>query len=265
MIQEDGKIIVAGDGQGGTSETGLDFALARYNQDGSLDTSFGDGGKVLTSITDGAGRDSVYAIAFQQVDGKERIVAVGGEGDFSVARYKENGELDASFGDNGKLTGLTGSTIGAAHAVAIDAEGRIVIAGHSMNDFALARLERDGSFDESFGDEGLVVTALSKDNWDRAHGLAIEESGKLLAGGWVYEGAGTAGNFALVRYDEGGVLDPEFGDDGVVITEVAGPMKRDEATALVLQRDERVPTVRVLLGGWANVSDSDFAVTRFWR
>ena len=265
LIQEDGKIIVAGDAQGGTSETGLDFALARYNEDGSLDEDFGEEGKVMTPIAEASGRDSAYAIAFQEVDGEQRLVAVGGEGDFSVARYLEDGSLDASFGEGGKLSGLHGSTIGAAQAVAIDAENRVVIAGHAMNDFALVRLTTDGEPDASFGEEGRVVTQLSEGNWDRAQGLAIEADGKLIAGGWVYEGGGSAGNFALVRYDDEGALDPEFGDEGVVITEVVGPMKRDEATAVLLQSDERVPTVRVLLAGWANVSDSDFAITRFWR
>jgi uncharacterized delta-60 repeat protein len=265
LIQEDGKIIVAGDAQGGTSETGLDFALARYNEDGSLDDDFGEGGKVMTAISESSSRDSVYALAFQQVDGKQRIVAVGGEGDFSVARYDEDGALDVNFGDGGKVSAINGSTIGAAQAVAIDGENRVVVAGHDMNDFALVRLTTDGEPDASFGDEGRVLTRLSEDNWDRAQGLAIEADGKLVAGGWVYEGASSAGNFALVRYDADGELDPVFGDEGVVITEVVGPMKRDEASAVLLQSDERVPTVRVLLAGWANVSDSDFAVTRFWR
>jgi uncharacterized delta-60 repeat protein len=265
LIQADGKIIVAGDAQGGTSETGLDFALARYNEDGSLDEDFGEGGKVTTPISESSARDSVYALAFQDVEGEARIVAVGGEGDFSVARYGEDGSLDATFADGGKLGAINGSTIGAAQAVAIDEENRIVVAGHDMNDFALVRLTADGEPDASFGEEGRVVTKLSEDNWDRAQGLAIEADGKLVAGGWVYEGGSSAGNFALVRYDADGERDPGFGDEGVVITEVVGPMKRDEGSAVLLQTDERVPTVRVLLAGWANVSDSDFAVTRFWR
>jgi uncharacterized delta-60 repeat protein len=265
LIQKDGKIIVAGDGQGGTSETGLDFALARYNEDGSLDEDFGEGGKVMTSISESSGRDSIYALAFQEVDGEQRIVAVGGEGDFSVARYNEDGSLDVNFGDEGTVRSINGSTIGAAQAVAIDDENRVVVAGHDMNDFALVRLTAGGELDASFGEDSRVRTALSEDNWDRAQGLAIEADGKIVAGGWVYEGGGSAGNFALVRYDADGALDPEFGDEGVVITEVVGPMKRDEACAVILQSDERVPTTRVLLAGWANVSDSDFAVTRFWR
>ena len=76
---------------------------------------------------------------------------------------------------------------------------------------------------------------------------------------------GTSGNFALVRYTEAGELDETFGDAGIVITEVSAPMRRDEGSAVLLQSDERVPTVRVLLAGSASMSNSDFALTRFWR
>jgi uncharacterized delta-60 repeat protein len=133
-----------------------------------------------------------------------------------------------------------------------------------MNDFALVRLTADGELDEKFGDEGRVSTALNEGNWDRAQGLAIEPNGKLVVAGWVYEGNGSAGNFALLRYDASGELDPGFGDEGVVITEVVGPMKRDEATAVLLQTDERVPTVRARVAGWANVRAADFAGARYW-
>jgi hypothetical protein len=109
------------------------------------------------------------------------------------------------------------------------------------------------------------VTAVSRDNWDEARGLALDADDKLLVGGWAYEGNGTSGNFALVRYSASGKLDEKFGNHGIVITEVAAPQKRDEAAAVCLQSDERVPTVRVLLAGNASAGDADFAVTRYWR
>jgi uncharacterized delta-60 repeat protein len=265
LLQPDGKIVVAGDAQNGASTSGLDFALARYDADGALDADFGEGGKVSTSLAQFSGRDSVYALTLQTIDDEQHIVAAGGEGDFHVARYRSDGTLDSDFGEGGKVTGLMGSTIGAAQAIAVDAEVRIVVAGHSHNDFAIARLDDAGVLDASFGDAGTVVSAISADNWDRAQGLAIDGDGKIVVGGWVYEGNSSAGNFALVRYDASGSFDPTFGDEGVVITEVVGPMKRDEASAVLLQSDERVPTVRVLLAGSASVTNSDFAVTRFWR
>lgn len=265
LVGDDGKIVVGGETSQGSSATGLDFALARYEASGALDPSFGDGGKVTTALASGSGRDSIYALSFHLVGGETRIVAAGGEGDFALARYLPSGDLDPGFGEDGKLSGLFGSTIGAARGVAVDPRGNIVVAGHSHHDFALARLQVDGRPDKSFGEQGLVTTAVSEDNWDEATALVLEESGSIALGGWVYEGNGSAGNFALLRYDEKGALDPIFARSGIVVTDVAGPTERDEAAAVVLQSDPRVPTVRVLLAGSAASSDSDFAVARFWR
>ena len=146
---------------------------------------------------------------------------------------------------------MFGSTIGAARAVASTADGEIVVAGHAMHDFALVRLTATARSTPSFGDGGKVVTAVSATNWDEAKGLALEADGKIVVGGWAYEGNSSSGNFALVRYDDDGELDGGFGDAGIVITEVAAPQRRDEAAAVLLQSDERVPTVRVLLAGCA--------------
>ncbi|HET7545649.1 MAG TPA: hypothetical protein VFK05_37535, partial [Polyangiaceae bacterium] len=74
-----------------------------------------------------------------------------------------------------------------------------------------------------------------------------------------------SGNTALVRYDARGALDNGFGDQGIVITEVAAASKADQGSALVLAPDERVPSERILVAGFANVSFSQFAVTRYWR
>jgi uncharacterized delta-60 repeat protein len=265
VIQPDGKLVVGGDSnQAGVVPTGLDFALARYNSDGSLDASFGTGGKVTTSLAAHGGRDSIYALALQPVDGEARIVAAGGEGDFAVARYRADGQLDSSFATGGKLMAVFGSVIGAARAVAVAVDGSVVVAGHDNHDFAVVRLDRNGQMDGGFGTGGKVVTAVSTTSWDEAQGLAIDADGKIVVAGWAFEN-GTSGNFALVRYDGQGRLDPTFGGSGTVLTPVAAPTKPDQATAVVLQADPRVPTVRVLVAGHASVSNSDFAVTRYWR
>jgi uncharacterized delta-60 repeat protein len=149
LLQADGKIVVGGDSYQGASGTGVDFALARYNSDGSLDTTFGQSstpGKLTTALAQFSGRDSIYALTLQTVAGEARIVAAGGEGDFSVARYLPDGTLDVTFGaaGNGKVTALMGSSIGAARAVRVDADNRIVLAGHVSHDFALVRLDAGG-------------------------------------------------------------------------------------------------------------------------
>jgi uncharacterized delta-60 repeat protein len=265
LVQSDGRIVVAGDANSGSSSSGMDFALARYLDDGRLDPDFGAGGLVVTSLASNGGRDTVYALAIQPIDGEDRLLAVGGEGDFALTRFRADGQLDATFGDGGRVTGLLGSTIGAARAVGVDGEGRLLVAGHAHHDFALVRLDEDGAPDASFGEDGVALTAVSPTNWDEARGLAIEPDGSVVVGGWVYEGNSSSGDFAVVRYDEAGELDPGFGPGGVVITEGLAPNKRDEGAAVVLQADERVPTVRVLVAGSATSDTSDFAVARYWR
>src|SRR6185436_10147223 len=204
LLQPDGKIVVGGDSNQGSSGTGIDYALARYNTDGTLDATFGQSstpGKVTTALAAFSGRDSIYSLTLQTVAGEARIVAAGGEGDFSVARYLPNGTLDATFGaaGNGKVTALMGSSIGAARAVRVDADNKIVLAGHVSHDFALVRLDAGGRVDGGFGSSGKVITSVTS-TWDEARGLTIDADGRLIVAGWAYEVGSSAGNFAVVRY-----------------------------------------------------------------
>lgn len=263
-VQEDGRIVVAGDSDRGSSATGVDFALARYQPDGTLDGSFGNAGTVTTAIRAQSSRDSAYALVLQKIGTEQRIVAVGGEGDFVAARYTAAGALDPAFGSGGRIAGVFGnSTIGAALAVTL-AGNRIVLAGHIQNDFALARLNTDGSLDAGFGTGGKVITPVSAGNWDSATALVRQADGKLLAGGWVYEGGSSSGNFALARYSADGVPDAGFGHQGVAITPVAAPTRSDSGRALVLQADARVPTVRLLQAGEASEGGYRFGLLRYW-
>lgn len=265
VLQRDGKIVIGGDSNQAGGQTGLDFALLRLDADGKPDASFGDAGRVTTSIASFGARDSIYALALQEIAGEQRIVAAGGEGDFALARFRADGALDETFGEQGKVSGLFTSTIGAARALAVTPEGEIVVAGHAQHDFALAKLRKSGALAAEFGTDGKVVTAVSKSNWDEAHGLALEADGKLLVAGWTYEGNSSSGNTALLRYDAQGALDASFGESGVVITEVAAPSKADQGSALLVAPDERVPSERILVAGFANASFAEFSVTRFWR
>jgi uncharacterized delta-60 repeat protein len=270
LIQADGKIVVGGDSSRGSSTTGVDFALARYAADGTLDPTFGDPatpGKVLTAIAAYGGRDSIYALALQDVGGESRIVAAGGEGDFTLARYTAQGQLDVGFGTGGKVSHLFGSTIGAARAVKVAPDGKVIVAGGSQNDFGLVRLTAAGQLDTSFGGSaaGKVVTKVSATNRNEAQGLAIQDDGRIVLGGWAWEGVSSAGNFALARYMDDGLLDPTFGGTGTVLTPVAAGTKADQASAVLLQIDDRIPAVRVVAAGYASGSNYDFAITRYWR
>jgi uncharacterized delta-60 repeat protein len=264
LVTVDGFIVAGGSANRGTTSTGVDFALARFASNGQLDRNFGDQGVTLSAFRPGNAGDHIYALAFQPLDGEQRIVAAGGEGDMVVARYRSSGALDTDFGVGGSVLNKLGSTIGAAYAVAITPEGNIALAGHSHNDVALLQLGYDGSVDELFGTLGKVITPVTT-NWDSARAIAIDSLGKLVVAGWAWEGNSSAGNFVTIRYLTDGTLDPSFGPGGIVTTQVAAGTKADESRAIAIQVDDRVPTHRLVVGGFANNANADFAVTRFWR
>ena len=97
LLQRDGKIVIGGEANMGSATTGVDFALARLNPDGSLDAGFGTGGKLTQPMKSGSGTDVIYGLARQTVDGQDLLLAVGGEGDFLAARFRPDGTLDGSW------------------------------------------------------------------------------------------------------------------------------------------------------------------------
>ncbi|ULH17568.1 hypothetical protein MF271_21190 (plasmid) [Deinococcus sp. KNUC1210] len=260
VVQPNGAVVVGGQATFASNATGIDFALARYTPSGTLDASFGTGGQVTTALASQNGSDSVHALALQQ----GKIIAVGGEGDFAAARYTPSGTLDNTFGTGGKVSGLFAGTIGVANAVQLDSQNRLVLAGQSQNDTAVVRLTENGALDNTFGTGGKKIIAISAGNWDAATGLAIQTDGKVVLGGWVYEGGSSSGNFAVTRLNNLGQLDDSFGQGGTTITPVAPGTKDDQAQALTLQPDERIPATRIVAVGLRNDSNQDFALTRYW-
>lgn len=267
-IQDDGKIVAAGtstsDGSSGLPTDGQDFALIRVLANGTLDTSFGQGGRVVTPLQAHGGGDVVYALALPRVNGEQRILAVGGEGDFLAARYLGNGALDSSFGAAGKVVGLFNRNIGSARGVTILPGGKMVLAGGIYNDFAAAQLNENGTLDPAFGNGGTAVVAVSTGNWDSATAVARQADGKLVLGGWVYSGNSSSADFAALRLNANGSLDNGFGNQGIAIHPAASGTRSDAARGLVLQADKRVPTVRAILAGEANASNNDFVLMRLW-
>ena len=258
-IQSDGKIVVAGNSSNSNSSKN-DFALARYNTDGSLDTGFGTGGIITTSI--GSINDAASALGIQS-DGK--IVAAGSsyngsKYDFALARYNANGTLDTGFGTGGIVTTSIGSNNDYANAL-IQSDGRIVVAGRSFNsssnkyDFALVRYNANGTLDTTFGTGGIVTTPIGSD-WDYAYALGIQPSdGKIVAAG--SSNSGSNYDFALVRYNTDGSLDTGFGTGGIVTTPIGS--SDDYALALGIQSDGRI----VAAGYSYNGSNYDFALVRY--
>jgi uncharacterized delta-60 repeat protein len=232
-IQVDGKIVVAGrtvDG-GGTTQ---DFALARYNADGAFDASFSGDGKQTTDF----GANDVGAAAAIQADGK--IVVAGsarhgaGYDDFAVARYNTDGSPDTSFSGDGRLTtDLGGGDDGSA--VAIQADGKLVVAGRSGDDFALARYRVDGTLDTSFSGDGTVTTDLG--GWDPGQAVAIQADAKVVVVGTsdvapTADGDDPSADFALVRYNADGSLDTSLSGDGRQTTDFSGGFDGGEDVAI---------------------------------
>jgi uncharacterized delta-60 repeat protein len=179
-IQPDGKIVVVGDGAL-SGNTSWDFAVARYNTDGSLDTSFGGTGIVITPVSNS--NDSAYSVAIQ-ADGKIIVIGNGG-GNWTVVRYNPNGSLDTSFGGTGIVITVLSAFENYAYSVAVQLDGKIVVVGTSDNpgtyDFAVVRYNADGSLDASFGNGGIVFTQTGGSS--AAYSVAIRADGKIVAAG----------------------------------------------------------------------------------
>jgi uncharacterized delta-60 repeat protein len=195
------------------------FALARYNLNGTLDTTFGTGGEVVTSY--GAALEN---LAIQE-DGKIVAAGAGGNGNFSnftLARYDLNGNLDSTFGNAGISTGPPGW----AMAVVVQPDGKIVAAGDTYSgtgarEWGLECVNSDGSLDTTFGTGGLVLGPGS----GFIRGLVLQTNGKLVVDG-------DAAGFALARYNADGSLDTSFGTGGQVLTQLNG---RGDSYALALE------------------------------
>ena len=253
-IQPDGKIVVGGS----TSPfgAGADFALLRYNPDGSPDTSFSVDGRVTTHIS---GYDTVTAVVIQP-DGK--IIAAGvtnatGNSNFAAVRYHPDGSVDTSFDGDGKVDTDFFGTFDYANAAALQADGKIVVAGYCRlsvwNDFGLIRYNADGSLDTSFDTDGKLVTNISDlEQTDGIAGVAIQANGKIVATGTASMAAGSS--IAVARYNENGSFDTSFDGDGKVTTTLSGQIGA-AANALVIQGDGKILV--------AGVGNGDFALVRY--
>jgi uncharacterized delta-60 repeat protein len=258
VIQADTKIITAG-----SAGIGGDFALARLNSDGSIDTSFGSNGKVLTDFF---GIDEASAVAIQS-DGK--IVAAGytfnystTSEDFALARYNSDGSLDSTFGSGGRVTTDFGRYRDRISAIVIQPDSKIVAVGITADlvpivyDFALARYNPNGSLDTTFGAGGILTTDFG--GFDDAFSVALQPNGKIIvAGRTISPSDPFLSDFALARYETNGSLDLTFGNSGKVTTDFFGSL--DEASDVVLQSDGKI----IAAGNGVTATNRDFAIARY--
>lgn len=282
-LQPDGKIILAGQANMGAGAGGVNFALVRYNRDGTLDVSFGGGtGIVTTAVAPGDRSDFAFTHALLVLpDGK--IVAGGAAGmgpggggrNFALVRYNSDGTLDPTFGAYGIVTTALapGDNQDYVSGLALQPDGRIVAAGVASADdtgaepafdHALARYNPDGTLDLSFGTNGKVITAVAEGlNRDAPWGgVKIQPNGKIVTAGVVLVGPNNANReFALVRYNRNGELDHSFGEDGIVRMGLAPGSEDDVFWAMALYDDGKIVAAGVT--GGADTVSGDFVVALF--
>ncbi len=249
VIQNDGKIIIAGI----TTSIGLntDFALARFNTNGTLDNTFGVGGKVITSV---GGEDQAYQVALQS-DGKIIVVgtsSLGSDYGYSLARYNSDGTLDTSFDGDGKtILDLAFDINRDSFTIALQTDGKIVIGGVSDGDFAVLRLNSNGSLDTTFDGDGKATTAIVTGNTDVIRAISIQNDGKIVVTGSTYD-INSVADLVIARYNSNGSLDSSFGNLGTIIVNFGGS---EEGSSVVLQNDGKIVV--------AGIVDFDFLLLRY--
>jgi uncharacterized delta-60 repeat protein len=271
IVQADGKIVAAGDC---SSSTRSDFCLARYNANGSLDSSFGADGKVTTDF---GGSNDFAAGVVVQADGKivaagscwrhgdyfslsEHIGFVDYQSDFCLARYNLDGSPDRSFDGDGRVTTDIGAVNEWAEAVAIQPDGKIVVAGSCISgpnydsnyDFCLTRYNSNGALDRSFDGDGKVATDIGS----YGSSAAVQADSKIVAAGTCGSGGAV---FCVVRFNINGSLDTTFDGDGKVTTAIGAA--GSWASSLAVQADAKIVVAGTCEG--ATWDDWDFCLARY--
>ena len=256
-IQSDGKVLVAGQTRASAGSQ-FDFALARYNTNGTLDTSFGAKGKLTLDF---AGLNDSIGSVTVQLDGK---VVVAGYSKFAynerfaLARYNADGSVDSSFGINGQLTtDLGGQSF--ANQISVRPNGKILVSGFSNPDypvFAMSRYNANGTIDTSFGTNGKTVTDFSG-GYASSYGMGVQVDGKIILAGGVYGPTQQKTVFALARYSADGVLDATFGNNGKITTSFGA--LNGGGISLAMQGDGKI----VVAGTVGSSTSSAFALARY--
>ena len=264
-VDSSGRIVVAG-----TTFIGIEqeFAVVRYNSNGTPDTSFGTAGTGKVTTAFGTINDAATSVA---IDKTGRIYVAGytsssnGTGiDFAIARYTPAGILDTSFGTAGTGKVVTAISAGSGTdeitAMTIDSTGRVDVAGFTSVgtneiEFVVARYTSAGILDTSFGSgTGRTITAFGT-NQDIARALTIDASGNIVVVGSTSNGSST--DFAVARYTTNGTPDPNFGNNGKMTTDFEG--FNDTAVGVTTNS-----AGQIIVAGTASTSGkNEFAVARY--
>ena len=270
-VQRDGKIVVVGNARTPNPGSRTAIAIVRFKADGNLDDTFGTGGFVF-------GPTFLFGRAFAvAIDGEDRIVVAGDTpvagnvdfGDFIVARFQPDGDIDTSFGEAGIAVTDVGGVTNEAHGLKVFSDNSLLVSGFapqvvsSVNGTvtisepltAVVRYREDGTLDDTFDTDGRV--ALPGD--DVGRGLAVQTDGRIVLAGSIETAVlpATLKRFALMRLLANGTIDGSFGNGGRVQT--AFTQRGDAAFGVALQADGKI-----VAAGASNIQvNSNFAVARY--
>ncbi|MBI2723023.1 MAG: T9SS type A sorting domain-containing protein [Bacteroidetes bacterium] len=258
VLQTDGKILVGGSTGTGGSVDG-NFALCRLNANGSLDNSFGVGGKVITSL--GPNSDIILSLTIQP---DNKIVAVGftygaQNTDFAMARYNADGTLDAGFGMAGLVTTTVSVADDIASSVILQPDGKLVVGGYYRNgtydDCVLIRYNINGTIDNTYGVNGKTLISFSNFN-DYLQDMVLQTDGKIVVAG-SHTSSGSFSNFALARVNTNGTLDTSFGVNGKITYGITQTISG--ASSVLIQ-----PDGKIIASGASSVNATfDFCIRRY--
>ena len=241
-FQPDGKFVVAGWSDSGAKN--FDFSLLRLNADGSLDATFSGDGSQIVSL---ASIDQAYDVALQ-ADAKIVVVGssqTGDNADFMVMRFAADGSLDFTFSGDGRLTQALSGVNDTASAVAIQTDGRILVAGSSGTNYAIARYDSQGNLDATFDADGFYTGSFGN-NTSSASAMALQEDGKIIVAGYGW--SGSSWDFGIARHTATGALDTSFSGDGKLFISLDASSEPESLNAIALQPDGKILLAGYTLG-----------------
>jgi uncharacterized delta-60 repeat protein len=258
-LQSDGKILSLGN-----SNLSNRLSLVRYNSNGSFDTSFGVSGVLANSVYSIFPSNRSYTLTSIAIQSDNKIVIAGYQNSdsfgygFSVIRLLQNGAVDTTFNGTGYFEFFFGTIFGRATSIKIQPDGKIIVAGTSGNaseNFAMIRINTNGTLDTSFGTGGKVQISFFGAE-SVAESIVIQPDGKIILGGWT-NNVPFGYDFALIRYSSNGSIDTTFGINGKIVTTV-NSFGSDLISKIILQSDGKI-----IAGGLNNQTSGYYTLARY--